>query len=73
MAEGTRASKPHLGIGGRERSHSRDAPVGIAIRWPVRARLAAELVLDARARLRVNVSEELALEALFYRVQETLG
>jgi DNA polymerase-3 subunit delta' len=40
---------------------------------PVRARLAAELVLDTRARLRVNVSEELALEALLYRVEEALA
>jgi DNA polymerase III subunit delta' len=35
---------------------------------PRRARRAAELVLDTRRRLQVNVAEELALEALFYRV-----
>jgi DNA polymerase-3 subunit delta' len=32
------------------------------------ARRAAELVLDTRRRLRVNVAEELALEALFYNI-----
>jgi DNA polymerase III subunit delta' len=35
---------------------------------PRRARRAAELVLDTRRRLQVNVAEELALEALFYRI-----
>jgi DNA polymerase-3 subunit delta' len=35
---------------------------------PRRARRAAELVLDTRRRLQVNVAEELALEALLYRV-----
>ena len=39
---------------------------------PTTARRAAELVLDTRRRLRVNVSEELALEALFYRVAACL-
>ncbi|MGH2955019.1 MAG: hypothetical protein ACRDK9_13580, partial [Solirubrobacterales bacterium] len=34
-----------------------------------RARRAAELVLDTRRRLTVNVGEELALEALLYRVE----
>jgi DNA polymerase III subunit delta' len=37
------------------------------------SRRAAELVLDTRRRLRVNVSEELALEALFYRVSAALA
>jgi DNA polymerase-3 subunit delta' len=40
---------------------------------PRRARRAAELVLDTRRRLQVNVAEELALEALFYRVAFLLG
>ncbi len=40
---------------------------------PRRARRAAELVLDTRRRLQVNVGEELALEALFYRVAFLLG
>jgi DNA polymerase-3 subunit delta' len=40
---------------------------------PIAARRAAELILDTRARLRVNVSEELALEALFYRIEGVLS
>ena len=40
---------------------------------PVGARRAVELVLDTRRRLRVNVSEELALEALWLRLAEELG
>ena len=39
---------------------------------PRAARRAAELVLDTRRRLRVNVAEELALEALFYRAAAVL-
>ena len=39
---------------------------------PRRARRAAELVLDTRRRLRVNVSEELALEALLFRLEYLL-
>ena len=35
---------------------------------PARARAAVEWVLDTRRRLRVNVSEELALEALWLRL-----
>ena len=38
-----------------------------------RARRAAELVLDARRHLRVNVSEELALETLSFRAEYLLG
>lgn len=37
-----------------------------------RARRAAELVMDTRRRLRVNVSEELALEALCFRLEFVL-
>jgi DNA polymerase-3 subunit delta' len=40
---------------------------------PRRARRAAELVLEARRRLRVNVSEELALEALSFRAAYLLS
>ena len=40
---------------------------------PVRARTAVEWVLDTRRRLRVNVSEELALEALRLRLTATLA
>jgi DNA polymerase-3 subunit delta' len=40
---------------------------------PARARTALEWVLDTRRRLRVNVSEELALEALWLRLTATLA
>jgi DNA polymerase III subunit delta' len=40
---------------------------------PARARTAVEWVLDTRRRLRVNVSEELALEALWLRLTATLA
>jgi DNA polymerase-3 subunit delta' len=40
---------------------------------PARARTALEWVLDTRRRLRVNVSEELALEALWLRLSTTLA
>ncbi len=40
---------------------------------PVAAREAVELVLDTRRRLRLNVSEELALEALWLRLAEILA
>jgi DNA polymerase-3 subunit delta' len=40
---------------------------------PARPRQAAELVQDTRRRLDLNVSEELALEALVFRVERLLG
>ncbi len=40
---------------------------------PAAAREAVELVLETRRRLRVNVSEELALEALWLRLAEALA
>jgi DNA polymerase III subunit delta' len=40
---------------------------------PRRARRGAELVMDTRRRLQVNVSEPLALEALAYRLEFLLG
>lgn len=40
---------------------------------PARARAAVEWVLDTRRRMRVNVSEELALEALWLRLRESLA
>ena len=40
---------------------------------PAAARRATELVQDTRRRLELNVSEELALEALFFRVERELG
>jgi DNA polymerase III subunit delta' len=42
-------------------------------RGPVALRTAVELVRGTRLRLALNVSEELALEALAYRLQELLG
>jgi DNA polymerase-3 subunit delta' len=39
---------------------------------PAQARAAVEWVLDTRRRLRLNVSEELALEALWLRLAATL-
>lgn len=42
-------------------------------RPPVRLREAVELVRDTRLRLELNVSEELALEALAYRLQALLA
>jgi DNA polymerase-3 subunit delta' len=40
---------------------------------PRRARRGAELVMDTRRRLQVNVNEELALEALLYRLESLLA
>jgi DNA polymerase-3 subunit delta' len=39
---------------------------------PRRARQGAELVMDTRRRLTVNVSEELALEALCFKLESLL-
>jgi DNA polymerase-3 subunit delta' len=39
---------------------------------PAAARAAAELVLETRRNLQVNIAEELALEALFYRAESIL-
>ncbi|HEX8050874.1 MAG TPA: hypothetical protein VF504_05355, partial [Solirubrobacterales bacterium] len=40
---------------------------------PARARRGAELVQETRRRLELNVSEELALEALFFRLETLLA
>lgn len=48
----------------------REAAAGID---PRRARRAGEVVMDTRQRLRVNVGEELALEALAYRLEALLS
>ena len=40
---------------------------------PLRARAGIELIQATRRRLELNVSEELALEALFYRLERELG
>jgi DNA polymerase-3 subunit delta' len=42
-------------------------------RAPVRLREAIELVEDTRVRFKLNVSEELACEALAYRLERVLG
>jgi DNA polymerase-3 subunit delta' len=47
----------------------RDAAEGVDAR---RARRGAELVMETRRRLQVNVSEELALEALAFRLEALL-
>ncbi len=44
-----------------------------AARSPAALRAGVELIRDTRLRLALNVSEELALEALAYRLQELLG
>jgi DNA polymerase-3 subunit delta' len=53
----------------RDRRTELDADAGIA---PVRLRRAVELVEDTRERFLLNVSEDLACEALAYRLQQTL-
>ena len=53
----------------RDRRTELDADVGIE---PVRLRRAVELVEDTRERFLLNVSEDLACEALAYRLQQTL-
>jgi DNA polymerase III subunit delta' len=40
---------------------------------PAAVRRACEIVVETRQRLELNVSEELALEALFYRLEEAVG
>ncbi len=53
----------------RDRRTELDADAGID---PVRLRRAIELVEDTRERFLLNVSEDLACEALAYRLQQTL-
>ena len=50
------------------RSQRRAEPRPPPISTPALARRAAELAMETRRRLQVNVSEELALEALFHRI-----
>ncbi len=66
----------------RARTESLDLALALCSAWfrelaaeqPERAGAALELVLDTRRRLRLmNVSEELALDALWYRLEEILG
>jgi DNA polymerase-3 subunit delta' len=62
--------------GAAEIAHNRDRLDLLAAQAegldPGRARRAAELVQDTRRRLDLNVSEELALEALLYRLEQAL-
>jgi DNA polymerase-3 subunit delta' len=51
------------------RAASAGAAGGLDVR---RARAGAELVMETRGRLRVNVGEELALEALVFRLEALL-
>jgi DNA polymerase-3 subunit delta' len=64
-------------VGAPEVAHNRDRLDALAERAagldPGRPRQAAELVQDTRRRLDLNVSEELALEALFFRLERLLG
>ena len=53
----------------RDRRTELDADAGVD---PVRLRRAVELVEDTRQRFQLNVSEDLACEALAYRLQQTL-
>jgi DNA polymerase III subunit delta' len=63
--------------GAADLAHNRDRlddlRSGAAGLDPVTARRAAELVQDTRRRLDLNVSEELALEALLFRLEHLLG
>jgi DNA polymerase-3 subunit delta' len=67
-AAGEGASDLALGCDRRDELESRAAGLD-----PRRARRAAELVMDTRRRLQVNVSEALALEALTYRLEFLLA
>ena len=65
-----------LGVGAEEVVFNRDridrlraAAEGVD---PAAARRAAELVQDTRRRLDLNVSEELALEALYFRLEREI-
>ena len=66
LAEGA----PELALNRDRLERLADDAEGLA---PERAREAVELVLDTRRRLEVNVSEELALEALWYRLADALN
>jgi DNA polymerase-3 subunit delta' len=61
---------PDLVLGSDRLDELREAAEGVD---PLRARRAAELAMDTRRRLRVNVNEELALEALLFRVESLLN
>jgi DNA polymerase-3 subunit delta' len=60
---------PELVLTADREAELRDDAAGLD---PIRARRGAELVMDTRRRLSVNVSEELALEALSFRLEALL-
>lgn len=66
-----------VGVGAEEVAYNRDRLELIRAQSsavdPARARRAAELVEEARRGLELNVSEELALEALFFRLESLLA
>ncbi len=66
-----------LGAGAPELALNRDRATELSADArglePARAREAVELVLDTRRRLRLNVSEQLALDALWLRLSQALS
>ncbi|HEX5761990.1 MAG TPA: hypothetical protein VFY04_02605 [Solirubrobacterales bacterium] len=66
-----------VAVGAADVAHNRDRRDALAEHAarvePARAREAAELVQDTRRRLDLNVSEELALESLFFRLDRLLA
>lgn len=66
-----------VGIGAEEVSYNRDRLERLreqaATVEPARARRGAELVEESRRGLELNVSEELALEAMFFRLESLLA
>jgi DNA polymerase III subunit delta' len=66
-----------VGVGAKEVAYNRDRLERLATQAesvdPARARRGAELVEEARRGLELNVSEELALEALFFRLETLLA
>ncbi|HEU5143331.1 MAG TPA: hypothetical protein VFU04_09265, partial [Solirubrobacterales bacterium] len=66
-----------VAAGAPDVAHNRDRLTELEARAagldPARVRQAAELVQDTRRRLDLNVSEELALEALFFRLERLLA
>jgi DNA polymerase-3 subunit delta' len=61
---------PEVVLGSDRIERLRSAAVAVD---PLAARRCVELVVDTRRRLDLNVSEELALEALFFRLQASLA
>ena len=66
MAEGAPETVSNLDRRGELDADARSAD-------PLGARRSAELAMDTRRRLRVNVNEDLALDALFHRASGLLS